>query len=108
MVRIFTDDTVDVTAKKIFNEFDVFQSCSINGFVRDEAKQELVPKSEMVINALRILDERANTEVRKGDGRRRRIRTLAKDSIGGYLAHKIFKFRYDDKDHVKVTIWRLQ
>lgn len=108
IVTIDQNDSVTVMADKIFNHFLVTQSCTIRGFEKDlDDNVEL--KGEKVLEMLREMDRKQNyiwTNQKKGISRRRRF--IPADSIGGYLAHKIFKFRYESVGQHCVTIWRIQ
>lgn len=107
MVKIFETDNYIEIAMKIFDDFDINQSCCIRGFVLDG--EELIPKGNLVLENLRLIDERENTSKRTHDGRRRRIHKMPKDTIGGYLAHKIFKHKTETReDGIVVSIWRIQ
>lgn len=103
-VRIYAEDTYAEVANKIFFEFELNQSCAITGLVRDG--DEIEAKGKYVLDQLRWLDEKHNTTP-AADGRRRRKRKLINDSIGGYAAHKIFKFKITDNG-TKYSIWRIQ
>ena len=97
-----TKDNYEDIAYTIFHEFKIEQSCGIVGWitVRDEVK----PLGELVVEELRKLDSIHNTS----DGKRRHRKVLP-DSIGGFVAQKIFKFKkVKDNNHYKYTIWRVQ
>lgn len=103
--RIFAEDDWRETALKIWNNFEVNQSCKVTGFENDGLT--LVPKGEMVINELTRIDLYTNTTT-DGRGRRRMVRPKGK-SIGGYIAHKIFRWEKKIIDSEMVfTIWRYQ
>lgn len=103
MVKIFDSDNFAVTASKIWNDFEVFQSCTIKGFV-EIWSEEIQPKGYLVVEELRRLDMRDNT---KFDGRRRRRKkVILPNTVGGQVAHKIFKYKSDENQ--TYVIWRIQ
>lgn len=107
MARVYdTDDYLDV-AKKIFNEFEVGQSCTVKGVVIDEDNKEIFTKGEMVLKELRRLDSLVNVSITEG-GRLRRKRKILPNSIGGYVAHKIFKWAILEGSLEYYNIWRIQ
>lgn len=106
-VRIYETDTWNEMAVKIFYEFEIDQSCTIEGFIMDIDKAGLpdpIPKGELVLTELESLDSKVN----KSDGARRR-RKYMNNTIGGYVVKKVFRFnkRITDKFY-KVDIWRIQ
>jgi hypothetical protein len=104
-VRITADDTCEDIARKIFYKFDTGQSCMVKGFVTD--REELIPKGDIVLDILRKIDSKEN--MWKEGNRKRRKRKVLSDSIGGYVAQKIFRFKKETVDReYKVTIWRVQ
>ena len=102
-MSIFTkNDNYEDIAYTIFHDFDINQSCSITGWVTMDNK--VFPLGELVIEHLRKLDNIENTT----DGRSRKRKVLP-DSIGGFVAQKIFRFKkVKDDNHFKYTIWRVQ
>lgn len=104
--RVLESDNYMIMAEKIYTVFEVLQSCTISGWVVGE--EDLWEKGQMVCDELRKLDMRDNVKTPK-EGRPSRRRKIIPDSIGGYLAHKIFKYKrvvVDNKP--KWTIWRIQ
>ena len=105
MTRVFHEDSVKETARKIYHEFEVNQSCTVIGLEFDGEK--VICKGEEVCKELRRLDTLEN--VRPMGKKMTRRRKSLPNSIGGYVAHKIF--RYDkvtvDSD-IRYTIWRVQ
>ncbi len=104
MARIYNTDTVYVMANTIFNEFEIGQSCAIRGFVQ-MGIEDLELKGKIVCDELRRLDAAQNVII-TGSKKNMRKRKFYADSIGGYIAHKIFRFKLTDTD--KYTIWRVQ
>lgn len=104
--RIFADDSIKEAASKIYNDFLINQSCTICGFERIE-EFRLEEKGLLVCNELRRLDSVDN--LRPMGKKMTRRRKILPDSIGGYVAHKIFKFkRVIVESEVRYTIWRVQ
>lgn len=104
MATILQSDTVTDTASKIYNEFEINQSCKIVGFVKD-GKGELRTRGEMVLEELERLDMEENTY--KSDGKPiRRKRVKPDNSIGDFVAQKMFIWKAVDTH--KFTIWRRQ
>lgn len=111
--RILTDDNYLQIAHKIFYEFDVLQSCRIDGWLEITGLDGKIvgtkPKGEWVLEQLKILDDSENIAIRPGDGRKRRKRVVLPNTIGGYVAHKIFGFKEEIINAVpKISIWRIQ
>ena len=108
MVKIYDTDTVADIATKIFEKFDVHNSVTIFGFLLDESTEHLAPKGELVWNELEKMDFNLNCRMSQ-DAKKLRNYKWAKDSIGGPIAHKIF--RKDVKiidNQPRWTIWRTQ
>lgn len=105
MTRIYAEDTHLEMARKIFDGFEVGQQCTVEGFVRDEENKKVWIKAEMVLDELRQIDTKENVVV-STTGKRARKRKVMGDSIGGYLAQKIFRFKKVAGD--KYSIWRFQ
>ena len=103
---IETYDNFSVIAHKIFNYFAVNQSTTIVGwFDTGESFEKL---GDMVLDEIRVLDKAENVVRNRANGSRRK-RKLLPNSIGGYVAHKIFRYKYEtinSKPHI--TIWRVQ
>jgi len=104
------EDTVQASARKIFEHFEVGQSCTITGFVimPDDSIDE---KGKLVCDELIRLDFVENfnrSGSTRGNGmRRRRIRP--ENSIGDYLRKKTFQWQRKIIDNqVRYTIWRIQ
>lgn len=106
--RVFDEDSSEDIARKIFKHFAVHQSCTISGFSRVNNETRLTPKGEVVLDYLRKMDAKANTQV-PPDGRPRRKRRILPNSIGGYIAQKIFTWKWETRDGMPYcTIWRYQ
>ncbi len=103
--RIYETDSYIEIAEKIFNNFEIGTSCCVRGTLVNG--EEVVSKGEYVLLHLRHLDSTQNISTPRGDKRPRRKRVMLPDSIGGYVAQKIFKFKIDDNG-LKVTVWRIQ
>ena len=104
-VNVLEDDNPVTIAHKIFNDFILRQNCTIKGYI--DTPNGVERKGDLVLNELRELDMKANFI--RINSKARRKRKLIPNSIGGYVAHKIFKFEYRDLNHIPhVTIWRLQ
>lgn len=109
MVQVLHDDSPYETARKIFEEFELHQSCTITGTLIDEEKRTAFFKGELVLKELKIMDECQNTNRPAGDKRLRRKRVILEDSIGGYVAQKIFRFKKTVLDgETRWSIWRFQ
>lgn len=104
--RIYDTDTILQTATKIFKHFELNQSCTITGFMLND--KEVKSKGEEVLKVIEKLDIEENT-IKATDGRVRRKRKILANTIGGFVAQKIF--RYDKKivdKEPRVSIWRIQ
>lgn len=104
--RVLDTDTIPEMARKIFYDFEINQSCTIVGFVH--VGLEIYSKGELVWREIKRLDEEENFVK---CGRRKRI--LIPGSIGGPLAHKIFKHSQTLKEDegikvMRFSIWRVQ
>jgi len=106
MVRIYDTDTLHEMASKIYDKFEVMQSFSISGFVNTGEKLE--PKGKIVLDYIDRLYKTDNVMI-TSDGKEKKKYKFEKDSVGGPIAHKIFKWnvRVVDKEP-RYTIWRLQ
>lgn len=102
-VRIYETDDYLTMAEKIYYHFEVNQSCTIKGFVIDE-NQEPIPKGKMVLDQIDKLDRAENYGT---NSRRKRVKP--QNSIGDFVAGKIFKWEERTQDHkIIFLIWRLQ
>jgi len=109
MVRIYDTDTLEETARKIFEEFEVNQSCTLRGVEFVEAERKVYAKGKMVLAQLEYLDRIANTQKRGTRGGFARIQRKPSNCIGGYLAHKLFRWSEETLNGEPcVTIWRIQ
>lgn len=104
-IKIYDTEQPDAIARKIWNNFEVHQSCTIYGFYRDG--EELIPKGEAILRILRALYEvdhcwdKAGKQFRKYQWKA--------NSVGGPIAHKIFTWEKRVVDNeVRYTIWRFQ
>lgn len=103
-VEIYDTDTSFETATKIFNSFELHQSCSVIGLVIITEDQEVIPKGEAVIRYLRDLFD-AKKENEKG-----RPKMSYKNAVGGKPAEKIFKWKIGETENKipKYDFWRAQ
>jgi hypothetical protein len=93
-------------AYTIFYSMKVMQSCKITGIELDKGRWK--PKGEIVCDLLWQYDRTLNTKSR-GATEGPRIKRKPPNSIGGYLADKIFRWKIDILENdVKYTIWRIQ
>lgn len=97
-------------ATAIFN-FEPFQSCSIFGMWVDPSNGEAIPKGMYVVKLLKEMYKEKYYE--KGI----RSRVHYANSVGGYVAHPIWKYKLstidaepekDLNENRKVNIWRVQ
>jgi hypothetical protein len=105
-IVVYEDDDVQTMANKIFNYFEVNQSCKVTGFIMNEQWRRLEPKGELVCDEIERLDKLENCIV--GEVIRRKNKKFP-NSIGGYKSQKAFcwkKVIVDDE--IKYTIWRVQ
>lgn len=104
--RIYEYESFEEMAKKIFFHFEINQSCTVSGYEEIEGGR-LVAKGEQVIAELERLDNKHNMTTEGKVMRRKRAKPI--HSIGGYVAHKIWKYRQRIVDsQVKYDIWRIQ
>lgn len=95
-------DAYDI-AKDIYNNYKLHQSCSVVGIGED-----IIPMGEKVLDGLRRLDTLENTYV-GSDKRNRRKRVILPNTVGGYVAQKIFKWKQEIRNKKMIyTIWRVQ
>lgn len=102
--RIYAEDQYWEVAQKIYDDLEVNQSCVITGFITLD-DEEVYTKGELVIKELTKLYY-DNAMYNNGGGRMRMKQRRIPGSIGGYVAHKIWRFQITDK--TKYTIWRVQ
>lgn len=90
-------------AQQIFYDYVINQSVTIKGFENE------VPVGELVCKELERLDVEVNCQS-AGEGRPpRRKRYKPPNTIGGFVEHKIFKWKQEIRDKKMVyTIWRIQ
>ena len=103
MIRILEIDDYLTMATKIYFNFEVNQSCTVRGFIKFE-DGDVKPKGEMVLDQIRLFDTADNV-----DKHGRRKRKKVENSIGDFVASKIFCFdkRIHDKKII-YQIWRKQ
>lgn len=104
-MQILETDTLEQIANKIYFHAEVLQSFTVKGL--SISGEEVKPKGRIVLDEIqRIFD----IETRKWEGHqfRRRRRTI-RDSIGGYVAEKIFRWKIETIDStIRYHIWRIQ
>lgn len=107
MVRIYDTDTLHEMASKIYEKFEVMQSFCISGFVISD-NDKLIAKGKIILDYIERRYKEENVSI-SSDGKEKKKYKFEKDSIGGPIAHKIFKWniRVIDKEP-RYTIWRLQ
>lgn len=101
------EDSIQDIARKIFNDFELNQSCTVRGFI--EQDDELIPKGLMVVKELERLDVAKNWYTAPGESRKRRKRLKLANTIGGFVAQKIFRYEQKivNKD-MRYSFWRIQ
>lgn len=106
VVQVFEDDDYLDTARKIYEKFIVNQSCKIKGFVFEG--RIVHEKGAMVAKEIKRLDELDNVKFHGEKMVRRHKRPP--DCIGGYLAHKTFRFKrvIEEGGQAAYTFWRIQ
>lgn len=96
-------------ANEIFHHFELNQSCTIRGFALLKEKEGVIPKGEMVCRFLEELDVAHNFTRVSGRVKPRRKRVKLDDTIGGFVAQKIFRFKKEQRgDEIIYKIWRIQ
>lgn len=102
------NETAVEIAEYIFMKFEVGQSTAIRGFTCKVGSDEKMPKGELVLEFLKEHDRRFN--VTHKDGKKpRRKRVMLPNTIGGYVAQKIFKWEQRIMDNmIIISIWRIQ
>lgn len=105
--RIFDTDTYQEVADKMYHHFVINQSCSVKGFIWIGKRIETI--GDMVIKELTRLDKHENM-ITPRDGRPRRKSVLIPNSVGGFVAQKIFRYKKPEKNDndQKYTFWRIQ
>lgn len=108
MTRVYEHDTVEDMAQKIFRQFEVMQSCKVEGFIPDMINEHLHEKGKLVWERIIELDRQENFEAHVKGGSKRK-RTVYENSNGAALAHKIFRWSREFRNNKLVyTIWRMQ
>ena len=117
MVKVYADDTIEETARKIFEQFELFQSCTIEGYVMinklgvitniKEECDDSEERGKLVWERLRKLDQHKYAKLY---GKKLlRLRKKIPNSIGGFVAQPIFCHNRRKSDGVvKWAIWRHQ
>lgn len=107
ITRVYESDSFDEMARKIYNNFEIGQSCSITGFLMNIT--DPVPKGLMVVQEIERMDKYNNMHCNSRDRKWRRRRVKPEDSIGDYTAQKQWRFKKTVIDNkIKYDIWRTQ
>ena len=102
-IRLYETDDYMTMADKIYHSFEVNQSCTVKGFVICE-DNEPIPKGKMVLDHIEGLDRAENYNSSK-----RRKRVKPPNSVGDFVAGKIFKWEERIHDRkIIILIWRMQ
>ncbi len=105
-VKIEKKDTPLKIATIIYNHFEIFQSCTIIGYIM--WKDEPALKGDIVLEFLKEIDAKQRLN-NAGGLTLRRKRTVLPNTIGGYVAYRLFKFKHEEiEGKPAVTIWRIQ
>ncbi len=110
-IRVFDTDSIETTAKKIYEDFVVGQSCTVKGLELKEGAiiggKSMICKGEEVIKELERLDRLENVyPVGKKMSRKRK---KLPNTVGGFVAHKIFGWKAVTIDSdIRYQIWRIQ
>lgn len=105
--RVFDTDTWFETGQKCFYAMDVHQIVVVKGLERID-EHTILEKGKLVLEELERLDKLENFN-NIGAGRMRRKKVKPVNTIGGELAHKIFKWKREViENEPRYTIWRLQ
>jgi hypothetical protein len=100
--RIYETDDYLTIGDKVYNSFEVNQSCTVKGFILDG--EDVIPKGKLVLQHIERLDV---AEHYNKQGRRKRVKPA--NSIGDYVAGKIFCYEERIKDKkIIFLIWRKQ
>lgn len=104
-MEILDTDTVHEIAIKIFKHFEINQSCTIKGYVVDISNEDVLEKGLIILNHLERLDIEENTTGKTHKRKGLKIR----NSVGGFVAQKIFKFKREMRNNIPVyQFWRFQ
>ena len=104
-IRVLETDSIWETARKIYNDFAMHQSCTVKGIEIQGTKA--ICKGEEVIKELTKMDKDEN--IRQYGKKLSRIRKKLPNTIGGYVAHKMFKYASVTIDNdIRYQIWRIQ
>lgn len=103
--------TYSEMADIIYTKFELNQSCKVVGYVEDHASKRLDEKGQLVLNSIKAMDDHEHVVFSSTDGRPRRKRKKLPNTIGDFVASKIFKWERvinEDEGGAKFTIWRIQ
>lgn len=108
--RLLQTDSWQEMAKKIYENFEVLQSCSVSGFICEEEKRltglkrdEVFAKGQVVWDEITRMDREENFT--KAGRRKRRYLPM---SNGAEIANKLFRYSIVNNPVPKWTIWRVQ
>lgn len=105
-IIIEENDTIEQITKKLYNDFSLHQSFSIRGL--SQSGDKIIDRGEELIHQLKLLDRR-NNWMKDKSGKERIKRKPLKNSIGGPQANKMFQYKIEIRDNIKITtIWRIQ
>lgn len=96
------EDVYEIADWLFSDEFILNQSCSVTGYFEITGGR-LCAKGERVLEILEGLDLRRNCD----KGRRKRVKLP--NTVGGFVAQKIWKWKMKIVDQEpRYTIWRIQ
>lgn len=105
-IRVFETDSIEETARKIFEDFAIHQSCTVKG-LEWNGEQRVICKGEEVIKEIERLDRKYNMQ--KQGKKLVRKRKRLPNTIGDFVAHKTFKYQKVTVDNdIRYQIWRIQ
>lgn len=108
-ITILYNDTFEDIARKIWNKLNVGSSVDVHGWAINEISQQLSPLGDLVLEFMKFLYEVDNITYHGKLHKKQRKFYYEPKSIGGPLAHKIFKYNKVILDNnPRVTIWRIQ
>lgn len=106
MANVYQSDSCIQVARKIYENFDVGESCVITGFIIQLG--DSVTRGELILKEIERMDMDENIRFISGAKKQRKY-VYKKGSIGGPISQKIFTFEKRIVDsEVRYTIWRFQ
>lgn len=107
VTRITLDDNYKVIGEKIFKYFALGQSCTLKGVII--IGNDVISKGDAVIKEIEEWDKYKNTYPAQNGKQPRRKRVKPENSIGDYVAQKMFRYSKVTRDGKPVVIiWRMQ